>query len=202
MTALTDSLVEARKVMEMPQLNGVGHAGRNGAREYKYALLPDVLKCVVPPLLENGVLLYQALDGNLLKTIVVKGDEQLVLDSRVVNMSGTSQEQGSAETYAKRYALCTVFCLSGIEDDDGFAASKVPPKQKDRGDLPDHGNDVLKVAYQRMGMAVEDWCKRHGCDSPEEVQAKKDGIKKRREWPSQCKSLEYINSIVREFEDD
>lgn len=202
MTALTDSLVEARKAMDMPPLNGVGHAGKNGAREYKYALLSDVLKCVIPPLLENGVLLYQALDGDVLKTIVVKGDEQLVLDSRAVNMSGTSQEQGSAETYAKRYALCTVFCLSGIEDDDGFAASKALSQQKGFGGPPDQGNEVLRVAYQRMGMAVEDWCRRHGCDSPEEIQAKKDGIMKRREWPSQCRSLEYINSIVREFEDD
>lgn len=63
-------------------------------------------------------------------------------------------------------------------------------------------NDVLKIAYQRMGEAIEKWCERHGCDSPEQIQAKKDGIKKRKEWKSQCKSLEYINSITREFEDD
>ena len=62
-------------------------------------------------------------------------------------------------------------------------------------------NDVLKVAYQRMGAAIEGWCKRHGCDSPEQVQAKKDGVKRRPEWPSQCKSLEYINAVTREFED-
>lgn len=63
-------------------------------------------------------------------------------------------------------------------------------------------NDVLKIAYQRMGEAIEKWCERHGCDTPEQIQAKKDGIKKRPEWKSQCKSLEYINSITREFEDD
>ena len=62
-------------------------------------------------------------------------------------------------------------------------------------------NDVLKIAYQRMGEAIEDWCRRHGCDSPEQIQAKKDGVKKRPEWPSQCKSLEYINAIAREFQD-
>ena len=69
-----------------------------------------------------------------------------------------------------------------------------------KGDKPT--NDVLKIAYQRMGEAIEKWCERHGCDSPEQIQAKKDGIRKRKEWKSQCKSLEYINSITREFEDD
>ena len=62
-------------------------------------------------------------------------------------------------------------------------------------------NDVLKVAYQRMGAAIEDWCARHGCDSPEQSEAKKAGVKKRPEWHSQCKSLEYINAVTREFQD-
>lgn len=197
MSALTDSLVEARKAMDMPPLNGVGHAGRNGAREYKYALLSDVLKCVIPPLLKNGVLLYQALDGEVLKTIAVKGDEQLVLDSRAVNMSGTSQEQGSAETYAKRYALCTVFCLSGIEDDDGFAASK-PVKQEA---MREPENDVLKVAYRRMGDAIQQWCARHGDDSPERVERAKEGVMKRPDWQANKFSLEYIEQLTQEFQD-
>ena len=132
---LVEALLEARKVMVNPPLNGVGHAGKNGAREYKYALLSDVLSCVMPPLLDNGVLLTQCIEDGVLKTVAYCGDESMVLDSRKVNMSGTSQEQGSAETYAKRYALCTVFCLSGIEDDDGAAAQNQPR----RGQNPNGG---------------------------------------------------------------
>lgn len=62
-------------------------------------------------------------------------------------------------------------------------------------------NDVLRIAYQNMGRAIEEWCQRHGCDSPEQVQAKKDGVRKRPEWESQCKSLEYIQAVTREFQD-
>ena len=66
---------------------------------------------------------------------------------------------------------------------------------------PDEGNDVLKAAYQRMGAAIEEWCARHGCDMPEEIEAKKAGVRKRPEWASQCRSLEYINAVTREFQD-
>ena len=63
------------------------------------------------------------------------------------------------------------------------------------------GNDVLKVAYKRMGEAVEDWCRRHGRESEEEIERAKEGVRKRPEWASQCKSLEYINAVTREFQD-
>lgn len=62
-------------------------------------------------------------------------------------------------------------------------------------------NDVLRIAYQRMGAAIEEWCARHEITDPEEIQNKKDGVKKRPEWASQCKSLEYIEAITREFND-
>lgn len=132
MSSLSEALLEARKNMGMPPLNGVGHAGRNGAREYRYALLQDVLKCVVPPLLDQGVLLTQGFSDGRLVTSVTKGDETIRLDVRDVNMSGTSQEQGSAETYAKRYALCSAFCIAGMDDDDGQAASAPTVKKQNR----------------------------------------------------------------------
>lgn len=124
MSDLSSKLAEARAAMEMPQMNGVGHAGRNGSREYKYALLQDVIACIMPPLLERGVLLTQGFEGSTLVTKAVLGDEEMVLDSRPVVLTGTPQEQGSAETYAKRYALCTVFCIAGQDDDDGAGANE------------------------------------------------------------------------------
>lgn len=103
------------------------------------------------------------------------------------------------------------FRVTEMEVEDGRIA-KLTIRNMNRKGLVVYGNapkkddkptnDVLKIAYQRMGEAIEKWCERHGCDTPEQIQAKKDGIKKRPEWKSQCKSLEYINSITREFEDD
>lgn len=62
-------------------------------------------------------------------------------------------------------------------------------------------NDVLKIAYQRMGAAIEEWCHRHGCDTPKQIQDKKDGVRKRPDWEENKLSLEYINAITREFQD-
>ena len=198
MSKLRESLLNARREMKMPPLNGVGRTGKGGCREYKYALLSDVLKCVIPPLLDNGVFLYQCIDGDVLKTVAVNSDEQMVLDARRVSLTGTSQEQGSAETYAKRYALCTAFCLMGMDDDDGQAASQASAAQQ----AQEPQNDVLRIAYKRMGDAIQNWCARHGDDSPERVERAKEGVRKRDEWEANKLNLEYINQITAEFNND
>lgn len=153
---LVESLLKARKTMVNPPLNGVGHAGKNGSRTYKYALLSDVLACIMPPLLENGVLLTQRISDGVLETVAYCGDESLLLDSRKVNLNGTSQEQGSAETYAKRYALCTVFCLCGIEDDDGAAAQQQPPKSP--GKTKPHGRyaRITELKNAAVGLGIKE----------------------------------------------
>lgn len=161
MSDLVKALAEARKNMNMPSLNGEGHAGRNGSRTYKYALLGDVLNSIVPALAGQGVFLTQGIteDGTLV-TAVMKDDEVLQLDKRKVNLSGTSQEQGSAETYAKRYALCTVFGLSGIEDDDGAAAQQQPtPKARKQAQPKKPGRfervSALKAEALSLGIKEE-----------------------------------------------
>ena len=194
MSSIHDALLEARKEMKMPPLNGVGHAGKGGARTYKYALLQDVLKCVMPPLMEHGVLLTQGIFDGELKTIARKGDEEVVLDSRSVLMQGNPQELGSAETYAKRYALCTVFCISGMEDDDGEAASdqrvgKLPQK-------PD--NKELMDARNRLNAAIDAWAERNGMDA----KGAKAGILKRQGYKDHKDDPKWFVTIAMEFEED
>ncbi len=71
--------------------------------------------------------------------------------------------------------------------------------QKPREAAGDHEpkNDVLRIAYQKMGAAIEGYCERHGMN----VDDAKAGVKKRPEWAEQCKSLEYIQAVTREFEE-
>lgn len=121
------ALAEAQKVMEQPVLDSIGHTGKGGAREYKYASLASVRKSALPPCNAQGIFITQHFDGaNVLVTEAHMGAECVVLDRRVVKLTGNPQEDGSAETYAKRYALCSVFGLAGVEDDDGSAAAKAP----------------------------------------------------------------------------
>lgn len=187
-SSLVESLLAARGAMNMPPMNGIGHAGKGGSREYKYATLQDVLKCIMPPLIENGVLLYQSIEDNVLKTVAAKGDETMVLDSRKVNLSGTPQEQGSAETYAKRYALCTVFCIAGTEDDDGQAASAAPRAAQQDG-------IAISNAKGRMWAALQKWAELHGRE-PQDVLK---GVQKRPDW---SESADFFNKVAYEFEDD
>ena len=105
------------------------------AYNYRYEQLDQVLGIVQPALMAHGLFVTQGMEfaegGYELRTCIcdAEGDTLRVpMDCRPVKLTGDSQKDGSAETYARRYALKTVFGLCG-EDDDGKAASK-PPKYK------------------------------------------------------------------------
>ena len=132
---LTEAIFEARKEIKNPPMNGQAQYG-------KYAVLGDVLAAILPPLQAQGVMLSQRIMGDTLETVAVKGEETLILDKRPIKLDGNSQQQGSAETYARRYALCTIFCLVGQDDDDGAAAST--PK-----------NNALQSAKERVWAALK-----------------------------------------------
>lgn len=104
------------------------------AYNYKYETLDQVLGIVQPALMKHGLFCMQGMEcvseGNYeLRTYIFDAESEsdgfssrLVMDARPVHLVGDSQKDGSAETYARRYALKTVFGLAG-EDDDGQAAS-------------------------------------------------------------------------------
>ena len=104
------------------------------AYQYSYETLPQVLGIVQPALLKNGLYVMQGMvmgeEGKtcLITTIFdTMSNDKFPADSRPVHLVGDSRKDGSAETYARRYALKTVFGLAG-EDDDGEAASEPAAK--------------------------------------------------------------------------
>ena len=176
---IIEALCKAQSQMANPKMTGVGQIGQ---RKYNYATLKDVLDVVLPPLREAGIWLSQSMNRGNLETIVRLGDETALLDSRPVDLSGTPQQQGSAETYAKRYALCTVFCLVGVEDDDGASASEQS--------TPD---ERLKASKQRLWKAIQDYAVKHGSTA----EAILEGVKKR---PEYAETVEFFDSVTYEFE--
>lgn len=94
-----------------------------------YATLGNVLEKLRPVLIENGLYVEQmpagSVDNPLLRTRIIhaetgeysEGYTPLILDKQ------TMQGEGSAITYARRYALVAAFGLDADEDDDGNAAS-------------------------------------------------------------------------------
>lgn len=175
-----DELASARAEMSHPKMDSTGRAGKNGSRMYPYASLKSVLDSVIPPLVKRGVFLTQRIEDGCLRTEARKGDEHALLDSRPVDLSGSPQEQGSAETYAKRYALCSVFCIAGEEDDDGKAASQrkqpqKPVREPGKAAPAKQGEGDVVAAKQALWASCKAYAERHGAD----VRAVSDGCLKR-----------------------
>ena len=173
------AVISARAKMTNPPMNGRAQYG-------KYATLGDILAIVLPALAAEGVMLSQRIFEDRLETVAITPEETLLLDSRTVDLSGTSQQQGSAETYAKRYALCSVFCLVGMEDDDGAAASSpAPPKS----------NAARNKAVKRLNAAIDAYCETHNT-TPEACKA---SVKKRPEFED---TADFYNMVAEEFESE
>ena len=99
-----------------------------------YATLGNVLEVLRPALVKQGLVVEQApdlFDGTpCLTTIVVhvESDQARVYHTPLILDKQTSQGMGSAVTYARRYALVSIFFLDADEDDDG-AAGEVAVKE-------------------------------------------------------------------------
>ena len=128
-------LVEAVKAMGNPTKDqkATVPTKSGGQYSYTYAGLPAVLETVTAALSSQGLALSQgvrrSMDGALVfETAVYDGTGELVLDARPYREYADPQQQGSWETYNRRYALLAAFGLAA-EDDDGAKAkegSRIP----------------------------------------------------------------------------
>ena len=98
-----------------------------GKYTYTYASLSDISRAILPLLGANGLA--------WLAKPLVRPDGRVVLEYKLLHSSGeqemgeyplpasgSPQELGSAITYARRYALCSVTGIAPDDDDDGAAA--------------------------------------------------------------------------------
>lgn len=110
----------------------------------KYATLESVLEAVRPALAAAEVSILQGLG---------RDDNEIIVTTRLLHSSGqwiesvlsmpiasgkgttSAQQAGVSITYARRYALMAMVCISSSdEDNDGNAAA--PPPRRERFDLP------------------------------------------------------------------
>lgn len=121
---LAPALVAAQAAITPAEKDGVNpHFNR------RYASLGAVMQAIRPALAANGLAVSQ---------IVTRDGEQLALETLLVHTSGQyiggtyplrptkadPQGEGSALTYARRYALAGLLGVVADEDDDGNAASR------------------------------------------------------------------------------
>ena len=100
----------------------------------KYADLPSILDEISEPLKECGLVLSQHPDGDGLTTLLIhaKSGEYFMSNGTMKPVKNDPQALGSAITYQRRYAICSILGLNVDKDDDGNEASQ-PQKSAAKG---------------------------------------------------------------------
>lgn len=119
---LTQALADAQAELKNAAMDGV-----NPHFKSKYATLASVRDAVMPTFAKHGIAVTQTMVATegmpLLRTTIYKGEEAIHSDFPLAIDFGNAQKVGSYLTYARRYSLAAIACISADEDDDGNAAT-------------------------------------------------------------------------------
>ena len=129
----------AALVAAQGEFESVAKSSTNPFFKSKYAGLPEVVKAASPILVKHGLAVSQFIssgyptDGNVpldtLVTYLVHKSGQFMSDTMLLKLTkDDAQGQGSAITYARRYAYMAVLGLVADVDDDGESAVRGTPK--------------------------------------------------------------------------
>jgi len=155
-TKQPSTLVEALNAFQQKH-HAAGLDGSNPFYKSKYTTLAQAL-LAVQPATEFGLCHTQLNDyvitpeGEVITIVITKlmhvsGDEPLVSKFPVPkipsNVKNAHQEAGSAQTYARRYGLLSVYGLAN-DDDDGNSLTKTPPAKVGVGNTRTKPNEKLE----------------------------------------------------------
>ena len=155
-TKQPSTLVEALNAFQQKH-HAAGLDGSNPFYKSKYTTLAQAL-LAVQPATEFGLCHTQLNDyvitpeGEVITIVITKlmhvsGDEPLVSKFPVPkipsNVKNAHQEAGSAQTYARRYGLLSVYGLAN-DDDDGNSLTKTPPPKVGVAETRTKPNEKLK----------------------------------------------------------
>ena len=160
-TKQPSTLVEALNAFQQKH-HAAGLDGSNPFYKSKYTTLAQAL-LAVQPATEFGLCHSQLNDfvitpeGEVITIVITKlmhvsGDEPLVSKFPVPkipsNVKNAHQEAGSAQTYARRYGLLSVYGLAN-DDDDGNSLNKTPTKEPGSGRTPTKPNQKLEPVSEQ-----------------------------------------------------
>ena len=155
-TKQPSTLVEALNAFQQKH-HAAGLDGSNPFYKSKYTTLAQAL-LAVQPATEFGLCHSQLNDfvitpeGEIITIVITKlmhvsGDEPIVSRFPVpkipTNVKNVHQEAGSAQTYARRYGLLSVYGLAN-DDDDGNTLTKTPPPKVGVGNTRTKPNEKLE----------------------------------------------------------
>lgn len=131
--ALADALAKAQGAMESPaKTKRAKIESQKGSYSYTYADLADVIEATKKPLSANGLSVAQIISydgsGLILTTQLQHASGEWLRSTYPLPLHQRPQDQGSAITYARRYALCALLGIAAEDDDDGQAAQQAKPQ--------------------------------------------------------------------------
>jgi len=119
---LTEALALAQAEMKNAKLDAI-----NPHFKSKYATLASVRDTIIPALSKHGIAVTQTMVAEpgmtILRTTIYKGEEAIHSDFPIMISMENPQKVGSYLTYARRYSLAAIGCISADDDDDGNAAT-------------------------------------------------------------------------------
>ena len=160
-TKQPSTLVEALNAFQKKH-HAAGLDGSNPFYKSKYTTLAQAL-LAVQPATEFGLCHTQLNDyvftpeGEVITIVITKlmhvsGDEPIVSKFPVPkipsNVKNAHQEAGSAQTYARRYGLLSVYGLAN-DDDDGNSLNKTPTKEPGSGRTPTKPKQKLEPVSEQ-----------------------------------------------------
>lgn len=145
----------AALVAAQGEFSAVPKSSENPFYKSKYAALPDVVGAASPILKEHGLAVSQfpGADehGDTLTTWLIHSSGQFIRESMRLHLSkDDAQSQGSATTYARRYAYMGVLGLVADEDDDGNRATQSKQRDRNGADKLPPRRSALLTAEQRQ----------------------------------------------------
>lgn len=183
---LAAALAKAQGQMTAAKFNRTNPHFKN-----KYADLSAIIEAVRKPLSDNGLSVTQAIEINgggalVLVTTLRHSSGQWTDSHYPLPMNAKPQEFGSALTYAKRYSLSSLVCISADEDDDAEIAQRIEPHVNGNGSgkLNQMQIDFLRSAIVEAGADIKKLC---------------DYFKVKRIEDIHANRLDAVNTMLAEF---
>lgn len=171
---LAEALAQAQKAFApIPKDREVTVHSDRGSYKFKYATLDAIRGATMPALAEHSIAIVQGMveqgNGYAVETKLMHASGEWVRNVTPMFVSGrvkdgrqyppTNQELGSAQSYARRYGLSALLCITADEDDDGNTADgnhiegsqRVPYRP-----VPTHRNGVRQASAAGARMAAEE----------------------------------------------
>lgn len=165
---LVAALIEAKKKFTaVPKTKTATVPTKSGGQyQYQYADLADITTMCDPPLLENGLVVFQDptieyVKGEAAYVTVVSelrhvSDEWRSVEVRLICLNTTAQGVGSAITYARRYGIGPLLGIVTEKDDDGQVADAKPHRQEAPAPAPAKRTDALRAKLSAKTAANKD----------------------------------------------